>query len=822
MASAAAVFQKLMHRLFKKVDGVQYFQDDIMVMGRTREDHDAKLNKVLSILEQNGLTAEWNKCRFGVRSVAYLGHEISEKGVTPKTLNVGAIKEAPTPDNKDDVRSFLGMAEFYSKFVPHFATKTHHLRQLLKEKTSFTWTPETQEEFQQIKEELCTALPLQGFDQTAISILTTDASERGLGAVLMQRDKEGSVSTISFASRSLAPNEERYSVIEKEMLAVVWAMTKFRQFLWGTRFLLKTDHKPLVKVLTSSGHAEATPRIAKMTLKLLDYVYDVEYIPGTRNKVADYLSRAAAKEAAPLHTKEDEYIIAFTSDYEAGISAQEWKEGYDQDAGMKQLKQHITRGWPEKRHICDDMKKFYEVREELSVCDRGIFVMRGDRVVPPNNLIVRLMTLIHQGHLGIVKTKLAVKKAYWWPAQDKQVEEFVRSCAQCESADKGQVLLRPPLGKFVNPKNPWEEVSIDILGPVLDAEGVPKYTTVMIDRYSKWPEVEVTETTDTETVLAFITSVFLREGIPKVVTSDNGPQFTSERWAMFMKRNGIHHKLTPVYHPAGNGLVERFNRVVMGSIQAAISAGKDWQKELKNTVWAYRITPTKTGYSPFKILRGRDPFTRDNIAWKQRTTQSKWSPAMVRRNLERAQEIYTNHFNKRRSVKKTSLEEGEWVRIRKAQLQRKGESRYSEPLQVKEVYNRSAMLSDGKVWSQDRMAKCNKVMDWGPPNKHQEGRKEQCVPQEMENTQKVPIQAEGKENEDATNPGEQTESSGRTSLGTRGEEDEAGGGSAPKNVEGEASSCSYQSQKAVTPQRVTRTGRRISLPKKFQDYEMHI
>lgn len=409
LASAAAMFQKLMHRLFRDTEGVQYFQDDILVMGRTKDDHDTKLTKVLSILTQNGLTAEWDKCTFGVKSVSYLGHEISDKGVTPKQVNMTVIREAPRPKSKEEVRSFLGMAEFYSKFVPHFATKTHQLRQLLKEKTAFTWTEATQEEFQQIKEDVCNAVPLHGFEQQALSILTTDASEQGLGAVLMQQGDDGELTTISFASRSLAPNEEKFSVVEKEMLAAVWAMAKFRQFLWGSRFLLRMDHKPLVKVLTSSEHANATPRIAQMTLKLLDYVYDVEYIPGVKNKVSDYLSRAAAKEEAPMGSMEEEYTITFASDQETVINKQEWKEGYDQEAKMAQLKQFIITGWPEKKHLNAELRKFYEVREELSVGDNGVFVLRGDRVVPPSNLMKRLLTLLHEGHLEIVKTKQRAK-----------------------------------------------------------------------------------------------------------------------------------------------------------------------------------------------------------------------------------------------------------------------------------------------------------------------------------------------------------------------------------------------------------------------------
>lgn len=287
---------------------------------------------------------------------------------------------------------------------------------------------------------------------------------------------------------------------------------------------------------------------------------------------------------------------------------------------------------------------------------------------------------------------------------------------------------------------------MDILGPILDALGVPKYAIVVVDRFSKWPEIEICETADTDEILAFLTIVFLREGIPRMITSDNGPQFTSEKWNAFMKRSGIQTKHTPVYHPAGNGLAERFNRVIMGSIQAAISAGKNWEKVLKSTMWAYCITPTRTGYSPFKILRGRDPFTKDNIAWKKRTVQSKWSPDIVRRNLEDAQRTYMDHYNKRRTVKEKSLERGEWVRVRLAQLQRKGESRYSGPMQVREVYSRSALLSDGKVWSQERMARCNKVIDWGRPKEPQSEREEQRSQEVEERTRDNSIQDNSTQN----------------------------------------------------------------------------
>lgn len=148
----------------------------------------------------------------------------------------------------------------------------------------------------------------------------------------------------------------------------------------------------------------------------------------------------------------------------------------------------------------------------------------------------------------------------------------------------------------------------------------------------------------------FLESLFLREGIPKNILSDNGPQFSSEKYINFLKRNGIREKKTPVYHPAGNGIVERFNRVIMGSVQGSLTAGKNWEKGLLSTLWAYRITPTSTAYSPFRILRGREPFTKDDVAWNSMKTCSKWSPALVRSNLRKMHESCRAHFEKKHTT----------------------------------------------------------------------------------------------------------------------------------------------------------------------------
>ncbi|XP_069055957.1 arylsulfatase G isoform X1 [Pleurodeles waltl] len=425
LASAAAMFQRSMSNIFSGISGVMFFQDDILVMGKNREEHDNKLKQVLEILKRKGLTIEYSKCKLAQEEVVYLGHSISKNGIKPKQALVEAIKEAPCPAGKEDVRAFLGLIEFYSKFIRNFSEKTYHIRQLLKNKSKFIWSDECQRAFQDLKIEICKAPFLKGFDPKCKSIVTTDASNKGLGAVLTQCDDENNEWVVAFASRSLTPAEERYSVIERETLACVWALNHFRQFVWGLHVLLRSDHKPLTRVLTTAGLQNASPRLSRMSVKLLDFTYDVQYWPGVKNKVADFLSRMSLpiKNVDELMGEESCVAGLFDEGME-GIDIMEWKEGWIKYDSLKRIAGYINGGWPEKINLGADGKVFWEVRNELYLENNMMY--RGGRAVPPVSLRRKILDLCHEGHLGISKTKQRVKSRYWWPGLDKQIEKSVR------------------------------------------------------------------------------------------------------------------------------------------------------------------------------------------------------------------------------------------------------------------------------------------------------------------------------------------------------------------------------------------------------------
>lgn len=247
LISAAGVFQRMMEHICSKVRGIKIYQDDILVYGSTKEEHDDRVRHVLKLLETNGLTLKAKKCKFNLTEIDYLGHKISASGIQPKKELVDTIFNMASPICKEHVVKFLGMTEFYSKFIPNFARLTQSMRLLLKKGATFVWSKSCEEEFVQVKELLSNASCLQSFEPSQEIIIMTDASSAGLGAVMLQ-EHEGKQRTILFLSRCLRGAEVNYSVVEKESLAIFWAVRKLRKFVWGNMFTVKTDHKPLREI----------------------------------------------------------------------------------------------------------------------------------------------------------------------------------------------------------------------------------------------------------------------------------------------------------------------------------------------------------------------------------------------------------------------------------------------------------------------------------------------------------------------------------------------------------------------------------------------
>lgn len=287
--TAPAVFAKLMRRITEGIPDVHHYYDDVLVASRTWEEHLASLRQLFARIEAAGLTIRPSKCEFGAERIDFLGHRIGDGKLAPLGKTLDKIQDAPAPKTKRQVRAFLGLTGYYRDFIPHYADISEPLTQLTKKKegNNVKWTPVHERAFQELKQRIASPPVLRLPDLSKTFILRTDASDTGLGAVLMQTH-QGTLHPIAYASRKLLPRETAYSTIEKECLALVWGIQKFNAFLYGVPFIVQTDHQPLSYLQRAK---QLNSRVLRWSLLLEEYEFRVEHIKGSNNVGADYLSR---------------------------------------------------------------------------------------------------------------------------------------------------------------------------------------------------------------------------------------------------------------------------------------------------------------------------------------------------------------------------------------------------------------------------------------------------------------------------------------------------------------------------------------------------
>jgi len=589
ISSAPELYQHVIQQVLTGCAGAHNIADDIIVHGKTSEEHDGRLRLVLECLKRNGLTLNRAKCQIGLPKVQFMGHVLSRHGIGPAADKVKAVAETREPENASEVKSFLGLVNFVARYIPDMSTVSEPLRQLIKKDTHFVFGQKEREAFAELKKRLSSAENLAYFEQGAPTQVIADASPVGLGAVLIQK-QNGVHRVVCYASKSLSAVERRYSQTEKEALALVWACERFHLYLYGMEFELVTDHKPLEVIY--SARSKPSARIERWVLRLQSYNFKVKYVPGPQN-IADVLSRLSR---SPVTGDDgDDYIkfVAVASTPKA-LSTSEIERASATDqvlcAVSESLKNNV---WPK-----GEMVEYRVISEEL--CFIGKILLRGTRIVMPEILRSRTLELAHEGHPGIVQMKKRLRSKVWWPGIDKDCERQCRTCHGCQLV--GMPLKPEPMARTQLPNGPWQDLAIDYMGPLPTGE----YILVVVDYYSRYYEIEITRTTTAEKVIKSLKQIFATHGLPYSITSDNGPQFTSEVFAEYLKDNDIvHHRTTPLW-PQANGEVERQNRSLLQRIKIAQGEGKNWKEELLTYLFAYRTTPHSTlGISPAEALYGR-------------------------------------------------------------------------------------------------------------------------------------------------------------------------------------------------------------------------
>ncbi|UYV76882.1 K02A2.6-like, partial [Cordylochernes scorpioides] len=599
LSSAPEAYQKGMDSILLDLKGVICYLDEVIVYAKDRQELEERLRKVLQRFDKVGIRLNRNKCKFAMEELDILGHIVSSEGIKPDNRKIEAVLNFPIPKNIEMLRSFLGTCGFLRKFIPNFSKLAEPLNNLTRKNVRWNWDLKTNKAFQDLKESLTKEPCLAYYNLNSPTELITDASPIGLGAVLIQTQQNGIKRPIAYASRSLTDTEKRYSQIEKKTLGCVWAIEHFNTYIWGRKFVLKTDHKPLIYMLNPKNGAVLPPRIQRLSWRLQPYDFEIEFIQGKQN-IADIFSRQPLSNTSDEKWLED-YVHKVLSITSEALSLKEIKVCTEQDPLFQKLKDMVQKGvWP--YPLNEEFKCFYKFKDELSIFDN--LILKDSRILLPSKLIKRVLRIAHETHQGMTRTKQLLREKYFWINMDFDIENLIRNCPICV---RNQPLINDqPLQIVPLPSKPWMKLGIDIVGPIGH-----HYVLTVIDYYSSYPEAMIIEDISSKTIIKKLMEIFARHGYPHEVVTDNGLQFVSTSMERFLKECGIRHIKASPHYPKSNGKIERFHRFLKKQFNSSSEEGKDWKEDLSRILMSYRTTPNRsTGKTPAFLLFSREIKTK--------------------------------------------------------------------------------------------------------------------------------------------------------------------------------------------------------------------
>ncbi len=594
ISSASEIFQRKMHDTFSDIPGVEASQDDLIVYGRGTPEHDQRLKEVKARAAEKGIVFNKDKCRIRQPTVGFLGERFGKDGMSPDPEKVTGINEMPAPTDVTGLRRIMGMVNYLGKYVADLAHVCKPMTDLLKADVEWNWGPKQEEAFSKVKQLLVDAPTLVYYDHSKLMAISADASSYGLGAVLWQMDGDGK-RPVAYASRTLTDTEKRYAQIEKELLAVVWACEKFHRYVYGLEFRVMTDHKPLVPLINGTDLDKVPLRCQRLLMRLMRYSVTAEHVPGKDLVVADTLSRSPRPCMESYTEQEVElHVEALRAEWPASdAKLAELRTQTRRDAVLQEAIRYTLDGWPNRLgDVSPRVREFHNVRAHLSVAD-GL-LLYDNRIVIPSASRADVLGRIHEGHQGITKCRERAATGVWWPGLTKDISDIVGRCGFCQIHKTAQ--HREPLALTPLPEGPWEHIAMDMC----DHNG-NKYL-VVVDFYSRYIEIaNLHKDSTTDKVITALSNMFARWGNPLQVTSDNGPQFASDKFKLYAERCGFTHTTSSPHYHQGNGEAERAVQTVKKFLE---------QEDPVHALAVYRATPIySTGYSPAEMLMGRQPRT---------------------------------------------------------------------------------------------------------------------------------------------------------------------------------------------------------------------
>ena len=589
------VFQTRIDQTFEGCKGVIGIADDIVIFGKNEEDHDSNMHGMLKRCREAGVKLNPDKCFIKQDSIRFYGIICGPDGIKPDPDKVSALKQMNPPTNKQELQTFLGMANYMAPFIPSLSTLTAPLRELIKKTSVFKWNATYQEALDKVKESISKEVTLTYFDPNKETILQADASQKGLGATLLQEGKP-----IAFASKALNETESRYANIERELLAVVYGCERFHSYLYGRPFKVHSDHKPLESIHLKHLMS-APPRLQRMLLRLQPYDLVIQYRPGKQMEIADALSRLSPEEKYPI--PDMNVGIHLVCPQFSNNMLDRIKDSTSKDHELKVLKEQVYQGWPNLiKEVPEILKPYWSYRDEIALED-GI-MMKGHRIIIPKEMQPEILLKLHASHQGTEKTKLRARTSVYWRDLNKDIDNLTKSCEICQELQKSQ--QKQPLIQTEVPPRAWHTVATDLF--YLDGD---EYL-LMADYYSKYTFVrKLPKQCSSKKIIELTKEIFSEHGIPKVVRSDNGPHYDSYAFKEFAEQYGFQHITSSPHYAPSNGFIEAQVNTVKRTLKKAQSTNADPHMAMLNL----RSTPIDNKLpSPAEILLGRP--IQDNLPRK--------------------------------------------------------------------------------------------------------------------------------------------------------------------------------------------------------------
>lgn len=652
LRNAPVAFQKLMCTV---LSGINFkfslvYVDDIMVHSASVSQHLTHLQVVFDRLRIANLKLQPKKCRFATRSVEYLGHFFSSKGIEVNPRIIQSVVSFPIPKTQKQVQQFLGLCNYYRKFIHKFAEIAAPLYELTKLDKKFNWNDKCQEAFDRLKSKL-TSTPILVLPQMDKPfIVSTDASDSAIGFILGQTDSQNRERVIAYGGRALHKHERNWPIYEKECLALVEAIKQFRPYLSASKFTVYTDNfgvKHFQKLKDISG------RKGRWAMFLQEYDFEIIHKSGSKNANADALSRRDyLKEndqhitsSVPTNNTASKHLQAeLVYDEPSLIGAMDIADDKD-DFKALDLSQ-VFKGnldLSKDQWDCPDIepvlaylvnnklptnaaesKKIIIMSEQYFVRDNVLYHIYDPslkkykklspawaQVVVPRKHRSKVMSAYHEqhAHLGFEKSYLAIRSKYYWPKMYRDVEDHVTGCLECHKAKRSYGNATPPLHPIPVPPHSFYRIHLDIVGPLPPStEKNYRYILVIVDSFSNWCESFPMQSQDaTEVAKILFQEVICRYGAPRIIVTDRGSNFLSKLVSAVCERFQITRHHTSSFHPQSNSVVERVNGFLGQALRTlCMDNQSNWAELIPAIMLSFRnAVSSSTGFTPYQVLFGR-------------------------------------------------------------------------------------------------------------------------------------------------------------------------------------------------------------------------